>query len=208
MMKFGKKMMQNQKSLLNYSAIILAAGESSRMGSSKSFLKYNEHELFIQHIISEYYNFGCNSIIVVTNAMDAKWFIDNSNILPKNLFILINHHPEWHRFYSLKLAAKEAIKNDYVFVHNVDNPFVNVNVLIELMANRQDTDYIIPTYKGKGGHPILISQKVIQDIASEKEDQLHLKDFLNKFTKKRVEVDDDNILVNINDVDDYRKFIK
>ena len=206
MMKFGKKMMQNQKSLLNYSAIILAAGESSRMGSSKSFLKYNEHELFIQHIISEYINFGCNSIIVVTNVTDAKWFIDNANILPKNLFILINHHPEWHRFYSLKLAAREAIKNDYVFLHNVDNPFVNVDVLIELMANRQEAEYIIPEYKGKGGHPILISQKVIHDIVKENQDQIHLKDFLNRHIKKKVVVEDEKILVNINNIDEYKSY--
>lgn len=208
MMKFGKKMMQNSKSQLNYSAIILAAGESSRMGSSKSFLKYNEVELFIQHIISEYHSFGCKDIIIVTNAKDVKWFIDNANTLQKNLFILTNLHPEWHRFYSLKLAAKEAIKNDYVFVHNVDNPFVNMNILIELMANRQNADYIIPEYKGKGGHPILISQKVIHDIVSEEQDLLHLKDFLKKYTQKRVGVDDENILVNINNIDEYKSFLK
>ena len=40
----------------NCSVVILAAGNSGRMGEAKSFLKWNENTTFIQKIIDEYKN--------------------------------------------------------------------------------------------------------------------------------------------------------
>lgn len=199
-------MKQNNKTKKDFSAIILAAGKSSRMGVSKSFLKYNEQETFIEHIINEYLNFGCKQVVIITNVIDAKWFIVNAHNFSGNIKILINHHPEWHRFYSLKMATEKIINEEYVFVHNVDNPFVNIDVLIELMINRNQADYISPEFNGKGGHPILLSRRIIKDVRATEEDQIHFKEFLNKYPKKKVPVDDKKVLVNINTLEEYRKY--
>lgn len=200
--------MQSNKIKKEYSVIILAAGKSTRMGRSKAFLKYNEQETFIEHIINQYIDFGCKQIIVVSNVIDIKWFLVNIDIFPtdKNIRIVVNHHPEWHRFYSLKLAAEKIINEKHVFVHNVDNPFVDTDMLIELMINRMKADYIIPEFNGKGGHPILLSEKIIADVKVTQEDQLHFKDFLNQYPKKKVKVDDEKVLININTIDEYHKY--
>jgi len=198
--------MQNNKIKKEFSAIILAAGKSSRMGMPKSFLKYNEQETFIEHIINEYLEFGCKQVIIITNAIDAKWFIENVHDFSEKNKILINHHLEWHRFFSLKMAIEKIINEEYVFVHNVDNPFVNIDVLIELMTNRMEADYIYPEFNGKGGHPILLSRKIINDVRSTLEDQVHFKDFLNRYPKIKVKVDDEKILTNINTLEEYKRY--
>lgn len=199
-------MMQSDKIKKEYSVIILAAGKSARMGSSKALLKYNKKETFIEHIINEYIDFGCIQIVILSNVIDAKWYSENASKFSDNVKIVINQYPEWHRFYSLKIGAKSLSEVHSVFVQNVDNPFVNHNVLDKLMNESQQTDYISPQYNGKGGHPIFLSEKIIADVRATKEDQLHFREFLNQYPKKKVQVDDDKVLVNINTIDEYHKY--
>ena len=45
-------------------------------------------------------------------------------------------------------------------------------------------DYAVPTYKGRGGHPVLLSKKVIRNIIAEKENGMNLKDYLVKYAQK------------------------
>lgn len=188
-----------------YSAIILSAGKSSRMGVHKFSLRFNDSTTFLENMVNEYNAFGCNEIIIVLNP-DGASFLDQLKLsLPSNVTIAINHHPEWERFYSLKLGAKLLLKTDSTFVSNIDNPFVNHSVLSLLTKYYKDADYLNPIYKGKGGHPFLISEKVIADLRSEELDQIHMKEFLGRYSKKSVEVDDESILLNVNTNEEYRR---
>lgn len=199
-------MKQNSKIKKEFSAIILAAGKSLRMGIPKLSLKYDENNIFIEHIINEYRSFGCKEIAIVVNETGNNFLKDNKIQFTKSVKIVINKHSEWHRFYSLKVGAKSLLEVLPVFVHNVDNPFVNPTVLNKLIENSDKADYISPEFKGKGGHPILLSEKIINDIRSTQEDQLHFKEFLNQYSKLKVRVDDENILVNINTLEEYQEY--
>ena len=125
---------------------------------------------------------------------------------PDNVKIVINEHPDWHRFYSLKIGVKSLSEIGNIFIHNVDNPFVNCKVLNKLAENIHAADYISPEFSGKGGHPILLSEKIINDVRTTQEDQLHFKEFLNQYPKNKVRVDDEKVLVNINTIDEYQKY--
>jgi molybdenum cofactor cytidylyltransferase len=199
-------MKQKVKNSLDYSVIILAAGKSSRMGMPKWSLQFDEKSSFIEHIISEYHSFGCKEIILVINETDYSSFVEKNYKLSENVVVVINNHPEWDRFYSLKLGAKELSNSQPVFVHNVDNPFVNPIVLSELLKNRDIFDLSVPEYEGRGGHPILLSEKIIQGIISTKKNTLHFREFLDRFIKKKVTVDDSRVLVNINSSIDYNNY--
>lgn len=48
-------------------AVIPAAGMSSRMKTYKPLLRFDKNRTFIEKIIDEFLNFGCNQIVVVTN---------------------------------------------------------------------------------------------------------------------------------------------
>jgi CTP:molybdopterin cytidylyltransferase MocA len=199
-------MKQNNNLEQNFSAIILAAGKSERLGYPKLSLKYNKENSFIEQIAMKFKTFGCNEIMAVVNQSGYDYIQKHGLKLPINLKLVINEHTEWHRFYSLKTGANGLTGTQVVFVHNVDNPFVNHEVLHNLLVNSNKADYIIPEFNKKGGHPFLISSKIVNDLKTSDFDQKHLKDFLSQYSRLRVPVSDENILVNINTLDEYKKY--
>ncbi len=90
----------------------------------------------------------------------------------------------------------------------MDNPFINHYVLQLLFDQLGKGDFAVPVYKGKGGHPVLLSEKVITDIIAEKKHDLNFRDFLKDYSKQKVEVDDETVLVNINTVEEYRNYFR
>lgn len=195
-----------QKKQKRISAIILSAGKSERMGVPKFSLRFNTETTFLEKLIDEYHSFGCNEIIVVLNETIAVLYHQLKLSVPSNVRVVINHHPEWERFYSLKLAALDLNEVKPVFVSNIDNPFLNQETLDILFKEVDNFDYISPSFNGKGGHPFLLSAKVINELKTEKQDQIHLKEFLGKYSKKLEEVNDEKILLNINTMEDYSRF--
>ncbi|HSH50155.1 MAG TPA: NTP transferase domain-containing protein, partial [Bacteroidales bacterium] len=109
----------------DFSAIILAAGNSSRMRFPKLALKYNDTQTFTEHITKEYVQFGCTEVIVVVNAENYQYLRKQKLPFDEKIKFVVNEHPEWHRFYSLKKGVQVLSKRSKIFVHNVDNPFVN-----------------------------------------------------------------------------------
>mgnify|MGYP000285767783 CR=1 FL=1 len=193
----------NAKNKKEYSVIILAAGKSERFGSPKLSLTYDKHNSFVEHIVKEYRNLGCKEIVLLVNETGNKYLNDNNIQFLEDVKIVINKHPDWHRFYSLKLGIQALSSVQSVFVHNVDNPFVNPLVLKELLANSLKANYLAPSYNGQGGHPILISEQIVTDILSTEENQLHFKEFLNSYSKAKIPVKDEKILININTIEEY-----
>jgi len=193
--------------LIESSVVILAAGKSSRMGKPKFLLKYDENATFLEQIMQGYETFACNKIIVVLNEQGVDMLLKGEPLyMPDNIEIVINRHPERERFYSLKLALETINFKGSVFVHNVDNPFVNKSVLQKLLAHRTEDNYVVPEFESRRGHPVLLSGKLVADIVSEEKKALNLKEFLKPYLKQVVKVDDKNILVNINAKDDYIAF--
>lgn len=192
----------------NISAIILSAGKSERMGVPKFSLRFNPETTFLEKMIDEYHSFGCNEIIVVLNETSAVIYHQLKLSVPSNVRVVINHHPEWERFYSLKLAALALNEVKPVFVSNIDNPFLTQETLNTLFKEIENSDYISPSFNRKGGHPFLLSAKVISELKTEKLDQIHLKEFLGKYSKKSVVVNDEKVLLNINTMEDYRNLFQ
>lgn len=196
------------KTQKNVSVIIMAAGNSSRMGFPKLFLQFDKARTFVEQILNEYQLLGCSEFVVVVNEKTAKFMEENAIALSSKVKIVINKHPEWHRFYSLKLGAGKLTNKHFCFVHNVDNPFVSQLVLNKLWLNKNKGDYTKPVYKSKGGHPILLAPQIISDLCSTTENQVHLKTFLAQYPKNEIPVNDATILVNINTREDYERYFK
>lgn len=189
----------------NISAIILSAGKSERMGVPKFSLPFNSKTTFLEKLIGEYHSFGCNEIIVVLNETSSAIYEQLKLSVPSTVKIVINHHPEWERFYSLKLAALALNEIQPTFVSNIDNPFVSQSILESLYKNNGDFDYVSPSFQDKGGHPIMLSDRIINDLRHVTQDQLHLKEFLSKYKKVKFNVDDEKVLLNINTKEEYDK---
>jgi CTP:molybdopterin cytidylyltransferase MocA len=206
MIEFRKIMLQRGNIRKDFSAIILAAGNSSRMGFPKFALKYSKTQTFLEHITEAYEKFGCAEIIVVVNVENYQYLQKQKIQFDEKIKFVVNEHPEWHRFYSLKKGVQALSKKIKIFVHNVDNPFVNPEVLMALKQNADKYDYIYPSFNGRGGHPFLLSENVVTDLKNKAENQIHLKEFLNQYDTKRIKILDERVLVNINTMVDYKKY--
>ena len=184
------------------SVVILAAGNSSRMGQLKFTLTLRDGSTFIENIVNQYVEFGCKEIIVVVNKRGMEYLSDHPL---KAVTIVMNQHPEYERFYSVKTGLSKIENNNPIFIHNVDNPYANKEVLEVLFANKGKADFIKPIFNTMGGHPILISKGIANDIVLNNNYDIHLNDFLRNYSRKKIEVDDEKILVNVNLESDYRK---
>ena len=181
--------------------IILAAGQSNRMGKPKHNLMFSETETFLDHIIRVYKRIGVAQIIVVANEFFTPEIIKNNKFLK----IVFNKNPDYGRFYSIQLGLYE-IKNTAGFIQNVDNPFVNAGLLMSLQNGLGVADYAVPVYEGRGGHPVLLSPETVKPLINNFKNSSNFKSVLKSFKRKNVIVKDPYIRVNINTPEDYKRY--
>jgi len=189
------------------SVVILAAGDSIRIGYPKAMLPFGSGETFLSEIIKTYIGFGCESVHIVVNA-SLKAHLHKADLKKKmpGLTIIVNSSLVNDRFSSILLGLNSVGKKEPVFLQDVDRPFVTVRVLDKLFNNVMDDGYVTPTFKGASGHPVLIASKVAKEIIAKNHHVRNLKEILKSYPQKKAEVDDDGVLVNINSRDDYAKY--
>lgn len=187
-------------------AIILAAGYSSRMKTPKPLLSFDSNVTFIQKIVSTYLTWGCNMVTIVINRelLKHSFFSDP----PEKCTIVVNEHPEYERFYSVKLGSQQMQAFEYCFLQDADNPFTTNDTLDELFLNKDSRSVIVPSFQGKGGHPILLGNTPIKLIATHETDSGNLKEILKQVTSKKIEMNDVSVLININTPEEYLKYFK
>lgn len=179
--------------------IILAAGESSRMQRPKALLPFLEKGItFIECIVNTHLSAGIKKITIVTS---RKLSCELSLLFPYgNIKIITNTQPQLERMYSVYLGIKEVSNDQYVYIQDCDNPFVPVEVICELYKHRNVADYIVPMFNAKGGHPILLSPRIVKYIKALNQITTEdtLKNHLRSFVRKNVPVNTNSIHTNIN----------
>lgn len=189
----------------NSTVVILAAGSSLRMGNHKFALELRPGLSFLEHICLQYNEFGCEQIIIVLSP-DGLDYLNRIELnLPVGTQIVVNPVADIGRFSSVKAGLMHAKKGNLVFIHNVDNPFADKQILIKLFENHKTGAYTCPVFSGKGGHPVLLSSQVVNAILAEESNSLVLKDFLKGFERISVQVREPKVLVNINTVKDFKQ---
>ncbi|HNW98492.1 MAG TPA: NTP transferase domain-containing protein [Bacteroidales bacterium] len=195
--------MSENDNKISSSVVILAAGLSERMGKMKPLLSFNNNKTFLEQIISQYQKFNSSEIVVVTN----NYVNENLKLsVYKNVKIIINHTPSLGRMSSIILGINALTEKKCCFIHNVDNPFVNIDLLEKLQLFINDENYVTPVYNDKGGHPILIGKNALEKISVQKIEDADLREIFKPFKRKNVQTDDEKILYNINTIDEYKKY--
>ena len=181
--------------MLNLSALILAAGSGSRIGTPKLKLKIDE-EYFINVIIRKLSSAGVKNISAVIREDYKEWCLGN---VPEALFIL-NEDPEKGMFHSVKLGIINSEKSDGVIIFPVDYPFVETSTIEKLINSFEEnpTCIIKPYFESKSGHPLIIPEFFFQTIIDS--NMQNLKDVLTSLntTHIKVNVDDKAVLKNVN----------
>lgn len=185
-----------------YNAIILAAGNSERMGQPKLFLPFDKNHTFLDMSILAFNQFGCVEIVVVINKNIASIQNTSSDYTMENVHYCVNPNPEEGRFSSIQIGIRQLNQHLPLFIHNVDNPFVTKETLTKLSQNFL-LDYARPVFNGKGGHPVLLSEKLSTMIGQEVLPDKNFKTFLLPFRRQNIVVHDKRVLANINSPEDY-----
>jgi molybdenum cofactor cytidylyltransferase len=196
----------NSVEMKKTSVLILAAGLSTRMGKEKLTLEFSDGVTFLEQIVTQYHKFGCHKIVLVVNPRGKKILDHESLRVPGEVVIAVNAFPERGRFSSIKTGLMSLADEDFVFIQNIDNPDITVDLLSALRDNIKEADYTCPFYHGKGGHPVLISNKIVKAMINENTDDVNLKHFLSRYKKIETEVDDPTALLNINTAEEYQSW--
>lgn len=189
-----------------YSTVILAGGNSNRMGFPKPWLII-DNSTFLEKIVRTYRNVGITNIVVVINQLfsSGKWK-DNIKLIEEYATIIENQDANNGRLYSIKLGLENASDSTYSFIYNVDNPFVSESILKELQLNVLSNGVTIPSFNNKGGHPVIINKSVKEEIINNYKNYTTLKNVFSGYEKRYVNVKNHSVLTNINTKEDYISF--
>lgn len=186
-----------------FNVILLSAGKSQRMGKNKAFLEFKAQETFLERIVHCYSKAKPTEFLCVTSQeMLAEYRKRKMNCL-EGKKIILNHHLEKGRFYSVFLAVGHLENDLPCFIQNIDNPFVTKEDIAEIRLNYCENGFTVPLVNNRGVHPILLSPEVVNQIRKAKDFSKSLKEFLSPFTKKVFSISNGKLQFNINTPEDY-----
>jgi molybdenum cofactor cytidylyltransferase len=191
-------------------AVVLSAGESSRMGRPKALLPI-EGETFIGRIVASLKQTQVGKIVVVLG--------HNSDLLaaairPLAVEILINPNYKLGQLSSLQVAVRNLLPDadcDGILVHLVDHPYIDASLVDRMIQQFYESkkDIVVPRCRGKRGHPVIFARELFDELLSAPMDQgakavvnAHRDDTLE------IETDDPGIAVDIDTPEVYRQHVK
>jgi molybdenum cofactor cytidylyltransferase len=188
--------------------IVLAAGLSSRFGNPKPNLKILEKTL-LQHQIDSLLELTESPLIVL--GFRSKQILEAHPDLTKNCKIIINPYPEQGQFSSLRLAL-EKTSGESVFILPIDTPAPKKEIWFHLENNSNSAWVVVPKYQGKGGHPVWLSSKFVEQLLSKtipaEEQRLDIQiRNLKTLQYNAIEVGDPSILVDLDTPSDLESYL-
>ncbi len=192
--------------LERFTALILAAGLSSRMGEFKPLLPLGGTTV-IGKAIESFRNAGVEDIIVVAG-FAAERLIP---VLQKHqVGWVINHEYEQGMYSSLRAGVRKLSDScEAFFVLPADYPFVlpaTVIALLNAFRLCEERKLIFrPSYRGRRGHPPLISAGMVPFLL-DFDEAGGLRQLLSRHAEEtlNVDCDDPGILADLDCQEDYR----
>jgi molybdenum cofactor cytidylyltransferase len=189
-------------------AVILAAGESSRMGSPKALLQIKGNT-FLQHIVDTVRRAGLENIIAVIGH-------DAENIrskFPDNAVqFIVNENYQKGQLSSIQTVIKNIPKEvDAILVCPIDRPLVSSGLVQNLLSEfiKSKPPVVIPIYDAKRGHPIIFSSSVFPELMRAPLD-IGARAVVWAHHNEVVEVptNEEGVLINIDTPELYEKYIQ
>ena len=190
-------------------AIILSAGESRRMGTSKALLPI-KGKPFIEQIISDLRASKVGQINVVLGYHPEEI---QRKIHHLNVTTLINKDYSKGQLSSLVTALralgteKSGEKIDGALVHLVDHPFLDPSLINEIIDQFYAAKklIVVPSYRGKRGHPVLISSVLFSELLNAPLDQ-GAKSVVHAHRSETLEIptEDEGVVIDLDTPEEYR----
>lgn len=184
--------------------LVLAAGESSRMGADKPLLTYRGRT-FLETITSILLEAGVQQIVVVLghHAEKIRQSIDLSSVE-----VVVNPDYRQGQTSSLQAGLRVLMRTtpDGIVVCLVDHPAISADTVKTLIQTFKSAGkpIVIPQLNGRHGHPVLLGRELFPELLALGPDHgadtvIHKYRDLAQF----VEVSDPGILVDVDDPVSY-----
>lgn len=194
--------------------VILAAGESTRMGTDKALLPWppggSTGQTFLSAAI-ESFNLMAEMVLVVCGKNEGNL---TSIAYAQGASVVRNPAPERGQFSSLQVGLQEVLNHgrDAAIVTLVDRPPVKAATLEALCSAFASAGFgkwaVVPEYNGHHGHPFLVNREMIEVFLKapatamardiEHQNQAHV---------EYVVVDDPAVALNVDTPQDYAALI-
>ena len=154
----------------------------------------------IRRIVITYQQAGIFPIVIITGAAeeDVKWQLSNYGVV----FVQNTESDDPELLTSVKIGLKHLEgKCDRVMFTPVNVPMFSPTTLLTLMEREEDV--VIASYQGRGGHPVLISEKAIPTILAYTGGN-GLRDAIasSDLWRAWVDVDDKGVLLSVHNVEE------
>ena len=193
------------------SAIILAAGQSKRIGQPKMLLPWGRVTV-IERVVSVFASAGIEDILVITGGDNERVFeivLRCSKYYP----VRSTHNQEYQNREmlssiqcGLRYLSGESIEAAMIGLG--DQPQVhaeNVRTVYNAFL-RTKNELVVPSFRMRRGHPWLVARSLWDEILEMGPEQT-ARDFLNRHAKKihYVDVESPSILADLDTLEDYYK---
>ena len=211
--------------LQHFPLILLAGGQSSRMGTPKGLLDYQGRPWLLEQLGR--FKAACGTRAIVVLGFHSEQYFEKipwlraageepDHHLGLEVSVVVNEAPGFGPFSSLKGAIAFLEQDDCpgAFVLPIDVPGPGREVYEELAGVFGESfDALIPRFQSKGGHPVLLSRNFLNRLAmvslTSVEARLDLQ--IRALPKERiasVTVYDRNVGLNMNSPEDFRNYNK
>ena len=195
-----------EQDIRNITGVILAGGNSSRMGTNKAFLMIHNKPM-ITHIYELLETFfPC--IVISTSQPELFAFLDAATIADETRGL----GPMGGIFSCLK-----SITTEKAFVTACDLPFINRELIRLIVQNSADFDFVVPSTDKEKLEPLCaVYDKNMLNVMAEmiRMNDLSLQHLKNKcntkviYVKEELQNYNDKLFQNINTSSDFEKYIR
>ena len=189
-------------------AIVLAAGESKRMGSPKMLLPWKGKSI-IEQVVENVLSSDVSRVVLVLGAVS-----DGIKSVTSRYNVVHCYNEDFRRgmLSSVKCGFR-ALPEDCtaVVVMPGDQPMIGANEINRVIAAWMESGkgIVMPAYRGRRGHPLLIDSRYREEVMSLPEDEgLRALAARNPEDVLEAETDDPSVLRDIDTRDDYLNELK
>lgn len=154
-------------------AIVLAAGESKRMGKVNKLLVEIDGVPIIKRVIDAIRGGGVNRIYVVTGFENKRV---ESCLSDERLTYIYNENFNQGMGTSLAVGVREIVVDDFdgILVCLSDLPRLNseiVELLVREFYENGENKIVVPTFRGRRGHPVIFPKRYHKSLERLKGDE-------------------------------------
>lgn len=195
--------------------IVLAAGESVRMGAPKALLPDQTGRLFVVRVLHTFSAAGIGDVTVVTGTLHERIVAAIARDAPRGMVVRFARNPDPARgqLSSLLegLEAADAPGVRAVLVTLVDVPFVSsatVRAVVDAFE-RTGAPIVRPVRGDRHGHPVLFARRLFERLRHADPAQ-GAKAVLREHAGAiaNVEVDDEGALLDVDTPQEYERVVK